>query len=288
MNTKIKKLHILKMLTGPCSFLCDKPSTSVVFRNADSTVTISKENVWYPHEIDAFLRANMKEFKHNVFTLAEPFITALQASQKALNNAVYKDPEFMFSHLKYTAGVFIRKEIVVFYKIDTVNYKMTSVAFIEDNLLAGFKDVALHISASNGDEQYKAYVPAYLCFEPDAEDHIAHLRNMCDAPSFIAMFRTFADHEVKVAAGKSSVKLNNQSYNNLNKENIQVVDSTWYTTLLRTSGFMVSGHLRMQPCGKDHSERKLIYIDSFEKHGYVRRAKMLPTENMSYTGVLTS
>ena len=35
------------------------------------------------------------------------------------------------------------------------------------------------------------------------------------------------------------------------------------------------GHFRRQPCGKDRAQRRTIYIDSFMKTGYERKATKL-------------
>jgi hypothetical protein len=53
------------------------------------------------------------------------------------------------------------------------------------------------------------------------------------------------------------------------------VDSAWSKTLIKSDGFLVSGHSRMQPVGEGSKYRKLIWIDTFEKEGYTREAKML-------------
>ena len=62
---------------------------------------------------------------------------------------------------------------------------------------------------------------------------------------------------------------------------VRFIDSSWLRTIVRTEGFMVSGHFRLQPYGIGRCERKLIYIQPFEKHGYVRRAKKLVYEEQN-------
>lgn len=62
---------------------------------------------------------------------------------------------------------------------------------------------------------------------------------------------------------------------NETKVDIEYLDSTWFTTIIRSEGFGVQGHFRWQPCGPNNSERKLIYIAPFEKQGYTRKAKVL-------------
>lgn len=64
---------------------------------------------------------------------------------------------------------------------------------------------------------------------------------------------------------------------NTSDYNVYVVDSSWNKLIIRTDGFAVRGHFRLQPCGANMTDRKLIWIDAFEKHGYKRqpRAKIL-------------
>lgn len=54
---------------------------------------------------------------------------------------------------------------------------------------------------------------------------------------------------------------------------VYVVDSSWNKLIIRTEGFAVMGHFRLQPCGAGLIDRKLIWINAFEKHGYTRRPK---------------
>ena len=59
---------------------------------------------------------------------------------------------------------------------------------------------------------------------------------------------------------------------------IDYFDCSWYTTIVRNEGFSVRGHFRLQPCGKGKQDKKLIYIHEFQKHGYVRRARLILNE----------
>lgn len=54
---------------------------------------------------------------------------------------------------------------------------------------------------------------------------------------------------------------------------VTIIDSRWNTTVIRTEGFDVSGHFRLQPYGYQMSQTKIIFIQPFKKHGYVRKAK---------------
>lgn len=63
------------------------------------------------------------------------------------------------------------------------------------------------------------------------------------------------------------------TYKNELKNPFIIVDSMWNNIVVRNIGFTVSGHFRLQPCGKGLSDLKLIFIDEFQKEGYVRGAK---------------
>jgi len=62
-------------------------------------------------------------------------------------------------------------------------------------------------------------------------------------------------------------------------DDIIVVDTIYDETQQVINPFSVSGHFRNQPCGRNHNERKLIYIDTFMKTGYTRLATKI-VENM--------
>lgn len=64
----------------------------------------------------------------------------------------------------------------------------------------------------------------------------------------------------------------NKIYNG-SRNTVFVVDSSWNKLVIRTDGFAVRGHFRLQPCGPANADRKLIWVDAFEKHGYTRRPK---------------
>lgn len=63
-------------------------------------------------------------------------------------------------------------------------------------------------------------------------------------------------------------------YNNKTKFPITIVDSAWFTHLVSSGAFKVRGHFRLQPCGHGLKDRKLIWINDFEKEGYTRKAKI--------------
>lgn len=60
--------------------------------------------------------------------------------------------------------------------------------------------------------------------------------------------------------------------NDIKAPNIRIIDSSYFTTTVRSGEFEVSGHWRMQVCGEKMLKRKLIWISDFVKHGYTHKA----------------
>jgi len=76
---------------------------------------------------------------------------------------------------------------------------------------------------------------------------------------------------VFIQSGHSNNKTKKEGkITNTSDYSVFVVDSSWNKLSIRTDGFAVMGHFRLQPCGSWHLDRKLIWIDAFEKHGYKR------------------
>lgn len=85
---------------------------------------------------------------------------------------------------------------------------------------------------------------------------------------------------IHVSSGVRRIIPNNDDSVVVNKMpfQINVIDSSWLRTIVRTEGFSVRGHFRLQPYGVGRCERRLIYIKPFQKHGYVRTARKIVHE----------
>ena len=99
-------------------------------------------------------------------------------------------------------------------------------------------------------------------------------RNFSLIPYFI--FLDYAQIEEKIVKANTKQRgISKKSGDtNLSDFDIKRIDSMYFTRIIREEGFSVSGHFRLQPCGEGLRDRKLIYINPFEKNGYTRRAKI--------------
>jgi len=91
----------------------------------------------------------------------------------------------------------------------------------------------------------------------------------------LILFMKYCDLQTKLVSPKSKEVHIGTKYINDTKNNIEILDSTWFTTIVRSEGFNVRGHFRFQPYGTGLSERKLIWISDFEKTGSTRTAKII-------------
>lgn len=84
------------------------------------------------------------------------------------------------------------------------------------------------------------------------------------------IFRKFAPVEEYIVNKKSNrnLRINFTKYTNTSKESVKIIDSRWFRDIIKTDGFGVSGHFRLQPCGKNKTDRKLIWVNEYKKNGY--------------------
>ena len=89
------------------------------------------------------------------------------------------------------------------------------------------------------------------------------------------IFKRFAPIETVIINKETNrrTKLNKEKYVNEVKQDITVIDSNWFTTIIRSKGFGVKGHFGLRACGKNHQDRRVVWIDSYKKNGYIRKAK---------------
>lgn len=96
------------------------------------------------------------------------------------------------------------------------------------------------------------------------------------------LFINFAEVETKTMKPNTQIwdeRMVNALYNNRTNKDITVIDSKWYTELISSGAFNVRGHWRMQPCGPGMKNKKLIWINEFQKEGYHRKAKIEEEQN---------
>lgn len=115
-------------------------------------------------------------------------------------------------------------------------------------------------------------------FAIDENEYYVHNDKHIPEFSRITQLMTFIElgdiEVVMLESGRNNGKLkNNGKITNESNFKVYIVDSTWNQLIIRTDGFAVRGHFRLQSCGIGHKDRKLTWIGAFEKHGYKRQPR---------------
>lgn len=93
--------------------------------------------------------------------------------------------------------------------------------------------------------------------------------------ALVLPFLQFAETEIKVINAKTNhaTKIGGEKYVTDMPIDIEIIDSAWFTEIIRTEGFGVSGHFRLQAYGAGMQLRRLQWISAFEKYGYHKVAR---------------
>jgi hypothetical protein len=102
--------------------------------------------------------------------------------------------------------------------------------------------------------------------------------NILDYLFSYLIFYNFTETENKTIFSTESgkqrrIKIDNEKFLNESNNDIEIIDTNYFTRIIRTGEFGVSGHFRLQKHGPKNSLTKLIYIEKYKKSGYTKEAK---------------
>lgn len=221
---------------------------------------------------DQFSTPGFKDhFCNNIQYITQPFYDAYRRSHNKLKEVVLKTP-------MDDSGTFILKwphhTQTIFYKIknagdgSTHDLEAFIVMFTKTPQNDSFGlDVAIWLSKDEGelmDIIWKGFVD-------DGRDLAWWVAEIM----LIKTFLTYAEVESKVVNAKRRENHLGVKYANDTSLKINILDSTYFTTISRTEGFGVKGHFRLQPYGPGMSQKRLQWIADYQKSGYTKTAKII-------------
>jgi hypothetical protein len=214
------------------------------------------------------------EFDKKIQYLSEPFYNAYNRSVYKLADVLDKEPIDQSGTFIFRANA--SETNTIFYKIKTwgagKNFEMdaTVMVFNKDT----HKDKpALGILAQRRPGMSLAGARFYA--SKKAIDAGITSTSVIGDIFTLLLFLKYCEVETKIISANKKEKHVGIKYVNETKNNIEVLDSSYFTTIIKSEGFPVNGHFRWQPYGPHLSLKKLIWIDQFEKTGYTRTAKVL-------------
>lgn len=244
--------------------------------------------------------------KEEVLAMGEGFIPNMRKLIEGIdkNNIIYPSDTFrkaaitagmktFFPHiteysefLNGVSGVLLQKDLTIFYyikRIEDGNVFITFSAIANtSNTLIGF---SLPSPPEMGERKQHMWFSS-LFQRPDNADSLSK-RELIEYQylyvhymiTSVLLFKRYATVETKTFLAGEKTKYLGQKCINDTKQNITYLDSHWFTNIIKSAGFGVRGHFRLQPCGVGMKDRKLIWIESFEKTGYTAPARKLKQES---------
>lgn len=219
----------------------------------------------------AFRKGSKGLFDQSIQYITQPFYRAYQAARNKLRD-LYDKQQFEES------GTLIipwpRHTQTIFYFIKTSgsgeNWKIqASVTMFTKSPRSDQFGLDLHFYLNDFTQEVQEF-----CWTGFIKEHRTPTWWIADI-ILIKTFLRFADLETKIVNAQRRERHCGEKYVNETDRKIEILDSTYFTTISRTEGFGVSGHFRLQPYGPGRDQRRLQWISDYQKQGYTRKAKML-------------
>lgn len=152
---------------------------------------------------------------------------------------------------------------------------------VEGDLKYSLTENSITLSSPNiffaiDDEEFQVLLPEIPGFDKEGLDE--KFRQLIKLALQLCFFMDVAEITEEVVLPKTKKKIHGCKYSNKSGTPVRFLTSTYLKTIIRTEGFKVRGHWRWQPFGKDRKDRKLIFINTYEKKGYIRRADRITEE----------
>jgi hypothetical protein len=249
--------------------LTDGRLATLAFHEVDSDVRLFKDGL--AAFSDAF-RKYAPEIKRDVCVVTEPFYKAMDSARTRLLDLL-ADISKSDIHDFNACGAAIIGERVFFYKYSFIAGAETVSCFV-----ATFSKKGYPLSFYVNDSSIRVGMVGWV-------SHLLRL-NKSDTKDFLdatltevlslSMFKKFAQVETVLVNNKSRAIVNNEKVLNETLIDITFLDSKWFRNIVRTEGFAVRGHFRLQPKKVEGVwTRELIWINDFQKHGYISKARIL-------------
>jgi hypothetical protein len=225
----------------------------------DFSGLIDKEN----NPVTEFIVGNITDCNQIEFqTISQTFL------DESIAHA--EDMLSFYKQLKPCAGCILEKNYGIFYVINAdPDYVHRGIfAFIlKDEKMLGWA-----ISSENEFDLDKAFLIHHLTHPSIKINWHGLLLQII----LLNLLKQFAKTEIHIIGGKKGprkIEIANIKY--LSDLPISVIhyDCSFFRECIRTEGFSVRTHLRLQPCGIGRSSLKFIIINAYKKNGYHRRAK---------------
>lgn len=208
---------------------------------------------------------NLLDSVKHIRYISDPFYDAFI-------KALPKLPKGTWDWIPTEPGVLILYNFLLLYAFDKNKDGETSgmiYSFTPEGYLGGW-------SAVNGNKSYGHFKTTQMHDPMDGARHQIY---------FIHLMLFFMEHcevQVKEWVPKSSTRIGFNKVENETRTKIEVIDSSWFTTLIAMREHDVEGHFRWQNYKDENgrSRKELIWIKDYKRGGLLRKAKKLKNKGL--------
>lgn len=246
----------------------------------DISLTMELLELLYPEEY------KIVDSKEKIETLSDQFATTFRLADKEGNVSYYVTETIIdkLQLLKVKKIQHMEKEQYDWTVFKNVKHGKRTFIFPDGTLLRMLvnEDTIqfLHISVRwmfNKNEGMVHFILFYVDqLTGEQCEHFAHndVRNIEEFIYKLLCFVYLSDNTEKILAPgeKSGTKKSGKIINTLPFP-LTIINSNWNITSIRNEEFGVSGHLALRWVGQGRTEKRMVWIDPYLKHGYIRKAK---------------
>lgn len=223
---------------------------------------------------DIFFR-HVPNFRRRIFVVSKRFMEAAAVCSDQLID-LYKDIATNDLSDFQVSGTFVYgdKVFMIDHEIRKGEEKQRFALFIFDTKtgapLSFYEDDFTAYKGSFG------WISQHFARKLNQEDSKQWIMKYAGICVVLEMFKQYAQVETVLIKPNKKEVVNQEGVLNETSFDVTYLDSKWFTNIIRSDGFSVRGHFRLQP-KKVNGEwtRELIWISEFQKHGYVHKARIL-------------
>jgi hypothetical protein len=216
--------------------------------------------------MERFWKSHAHKFDKRVRVISKPFVEAYQSAKDKLRTAEIIDL------VDTQSGTIMYKSTTVCYDVVNTGHGISvKVIYFYGNMVTSY------YSCDDITGQGVGWMSSHII--PAEEQTKIGMggtwASLVIEVTLMLNFLKYAQIETKMLPANKKVKDIACKYVNQTDYNIEYVNSTWFTNLVKSNGFKVRGHFRLQPCGVGMRDHKLIWISDFQKQGYTAPARKL-------------
>ncbi len=223
-----------------------------------------------------YFRDCVDAYRSNVTVFSSTFLDALEKAQPSISRMEQHMVDVLLEKLtrqKIVSGCYIYRNwaLCYWFQLDTESEALCSIIhwFHKNQLVFAGIAIGNEKKFWSDEEALRSSLPL--------KDYDRYAGILGDILLFMN-FLEYAPIETKEVGANKRVKDLNVKYCNQTETNVRIIDSKWFTTLIKTQGFGVRGHLRLQAVGPGKREKRFVWVTDYVKKGYTRIAQKLQNE----------